>query len=161
MPHRCQLDWRDETGHAPRLDRRRLRRILDRALELDGLDAGSLSVLVVDAAGIRALHRQHFGLATLTDVVSFPDGSWDPEAGCQRLGDVAICADIARRVAARRTRDPVLREQLAAEECLLYCVHGLLHCLGFDDQDPRDRRAMWRRQHEVLGPARSGTAGRA
>ena len=34
-------------------------------------------------------------------------------------------------------------------ELLLYCVHGLLHCLGHDDHDEAGWRAMHAREDEI------------
>ena len=36
------------------------------------------------------------------------------------------------------------------DELLLYVVHGTLHLVGFDDQEPAARAAMMQRELEVL-----------
>jgi len=33
---------------------------------------------------------------------------------------------------------------------LLYVIHGLLHLVGYDDHEPSDKRAMHKRQAELL-----------
>lgn len=150
MPEpRCLIDLRCEHPSPPPLDRAVLAAAIERALADDDRRGCALTLLVVDDATAGALHGEHFGDPETTDVMTFPDGSTDPESGREHLGDVAICADVARRVAAERAggRDP---EAVAAEECVLYAVHGLLHLLGYDDVDPADRRAMWDRQRETL-----------
>lgn len=138
---RCPVAW---SGLAATPAARDLaQRAVEAALARDRLDGRSLTVMLVGDAECRRLHRQHFGIATTTDVMSFPDGVADPEDRRIRLGDLAVCLDEARRVAARRKR-PV-REELA-----LYVLHGCLHLLGYDDVDPADRAAMWTVQREVM-----------
>ncbi len=73
-----------------------------------------------------------------TDVLSFPSGTRET------LGDIVISYETARanaRTAHWRTRD----------ELDLLVVHGLLHLLGYDDMNPRDRARMWRRQEKIVG----------
>lgn len=140
---RCAIAWEGLRGVRGEIDRALAAKAVEAALRRDGLAGRSLTVLVVDDPACIALHRDHFGDATATDVMSFPDGAPDPESGRVRLGDLAVCLDEARRVARRRRR-PV------GEEVALYVLHGALHLLGYDDQDPRDRRAMWAVQREIM-----------
>ena len=79
--------------------------------------------------------------------MSFPDGSFDPELERRHLGDIAVCVDTARRAAHTRTGDD---EAGVAAECVLYILHGLLHLLGYDDQDADDRHDMWALQRALL-----------
>jgi len=141
MRRRCLIAW---TGlPIAAADRRLAARAVEAALAHDGLAGRALTVLAVDDAECVRLHRDHFGQDATTDVMSFPDGAPDPESGRVRLGDLAVCLDQARRVAARRRR-PV------GEEIALYVLHGTLHLLGHDDVDPRDRAAMWALQREIM-----------
>ena len=78
--------------------------------------------------------------------MSFPDGSTDPESGARLLGDLAVGVQVAERVAAERGR-PV------ADELALYILHGLLHLLGYDDEDEADAREMWTVQRRLLAGA--------
>jgi probable rRNA maturation factor len=148
--HRCLIDLRWEVVDAPPIDRERLATAVDHALAGDERSDCALTVLVIGDERCSALHYAHFGDAETTDVMTFPDGSTDPESGREHLGDIAICADVARRAAAARAADGGDVEALASEECILYIVHGLLHLLGFDDIDPEDRAELWQRQREVL-----------
>ena len=151
-PERCLLLMRQEYLPPPVLDRAIIETLLDQVMAEEGLERCLLNVLLVDARTSSALHLEHFGDPEPTDVMSFPDGSFDPEHERRNLGDLAICPDVARRVVAPRpgADDPVIRERLVAEECILYLVHGLLHLLGHDDQHEDDRAEMWRRQRALL-----------
>ncbi len=140
----CLIDLVDDAQLiAGEWDARLVAAAVDAALAADGMHGGQLVVRLVDAGESRRLHRTHFRQASATDVMTFPDGTDDPETGRLRLGDLAICLDIARLEAARRNRP-------TAHELALYVVHGVLHLLGHDDVDPRDRAAMWAEQHRVL-----------
>lgn len=145
----CLIDLRHEHPDPPPIDLALLSAAVERAMIDDDRTGCALSVLVVDDATSAELHAAHFDDDSTTDVMTFPDGSFDPESQREHLGDIAICADVARRAAAARGIDRPL-DELAGEECILYVIHGLLHLLGFDDADEADRLEMWQRQREIL-----------
>ncbi len=128
-----------------RLDRARLRRVLDSALaeSAHADEACSLTVRLVGDAESRRLHADHFADPTPTDVMTFPDGGPDPATGRLHLGDLAVGVGVARREAAARGRD-------AGDELTLYILHGLLHLLGYDDVTSAKRRRMWAAQRRLL-----------
>ncbi len=138
---RCQVEW---TGLPVSAEARHLAEsAVEAALARDGLRGRSLCVLLVDDAGSARLHGEHFADQTPTDVMSFPDGTEDPESSLTRLGDLAVGLEVARRVAAVRGRP-------SHEEVALYVLHGTLHLLGFDDVEPADAAEMWTIQREVM-----------
>ncbi len=140
---RCLVEW---TGLPVSAEARTLAELaVDAALARDDLTGRSLCVLVVDDADSARLHGEHFADPTPTDVMSFPDGTGDPESGLTRLGDLAVGQGVARRVAAERGRPE-------HEELALYVLHGTLHLLGFDDVEPADAAEMWAIQREVMSP---------
>ncbi len=151
-PERCLLLMRQDCSSPPALDDAAIAQVIDQVMVEEGLDRCLLNVLLVDAAASAELHHRHFGDPEPTDVMSFPDGSFDPEYERRNLGDLAICPDVARAVVAQRpgADDPQVRERLVAEECILYLIHGLLHLLGHDDQHDDDRAEMWQRQCALL-----------
>jgi probable rRNA maturation factor len=81
------------------------------------------------------LHIRYMGEAGPTDVLSFPMG----EDGL--LGDVIVCPEVA---AGNNPADP-------AAELRLLVVHGVLHVLGYDHHDERERAEMWARQGRYSG----------
>jgi probable rRNA maturation factor len=115
-----------------------------------GYPVKRVAVSVVDDETMRQLHRRFMGLDESTDVLTFPaasDGSIDV--------DIAVCADEARRQAADRGHD-------VTRELLLYALHGLLHCAGFDDHDDAGFDAMHAEEDRILDAIGVGmTFGRA
>lgn len=122
-------------------DRRLMRRVL-RAVLADSVQGAELSVAVVKDEEMARLNRQYLGCDGPTDVISFLYGA----QGDSVEGEVVINAEEAARQAQRLAHGP-------QEELLLYAVHGVLHLLGYDDADPRDRRRMHERALQALEAA--------
>lgn len=122
-----------------------LSRVLRAAFErLDNAPQGEwlCGVRITDSAAISALHGQFFGDPTDTDVMSFPSGeALSPDGGY--LGDIAISVSMASLQAREAAHS------LAREICYL-ALHGMLHLIGYDDQEPEDRAAMLELQDWLL-----------
>ena len=94
---------------------------------------------VVDDATIARLHGKFLSDPQPTDVLSFL-----LERSAQTLeGEIVLSADAARANATRY-------RWTAAEELLLYAIHGALHLVGCDDATPRKRAVMRQREREYL-----------
>lgn len=142
MP-RLALSILNRSGQRPRYGRARLQRVLDAALAEAGIRRASLTVLLVADAESVELHTQHFNDPNTTDVMTFPDGSLNPATGILHLGDLAVCVDVAAREGDTRGRN-------TGDELTLYCLHGLLHLIGYDDVTPRKQARMWQAQRRLL-----------
>lgn len=107
---------------------------------VDESDA-AISVTFVDDDAIREINREHRGKDKATDVLSFP---LEPEPGSPErlLGDIVISVDTAKRQAA--DYDAPLQREI---ERLL--IHGLLHVLGHDHEEPDERAAMEREERRL------------
>ena len=92
---------------------------------------GEVAVALAPDSSVRALNRQYRGKDVPTDVLAFDSG----EQGF--LGDIVIATGVARRQAR------AARHGYRAELRVL-ALHGLLHLLGYDHEDPADRGAMAR-----------------
>jgi probable rRNA maturation factor len=103
----------------------------------------SLDVLLVNDERIAELNAQHLHHEGPTDVLSFPMNDDDPARRAFHLGDVVISFETAQREAAERGLP-------LAEEIVRYCVHGFLHCLGYDDSTPAKRKAMFAIQENAV-----------
>jgi probable rRNA maturation factor len=133
---------------ALKIDRRTLRRAATRALKLESVAAGRISLVFVDDAEMRALNARHLGHDYPTDVLSFLLDVGDAEPLTGKPGrwieaEIIVSGDTAVRQAPRYGWSPY-------DELTLYVVHGLLHACGYDDHSPRDKVRMRRREREVL-----------
>ena len=123
------------------LDLKRLTDALEQ--EFDRQLSGTVSIAFTDNRQIADLNRDYLNHEGPTDVISFPladDGDPDPE---NILGEVVVSLEMARSEASARGI-PLF------EEVLRYCVHGLLHLLGFDDQTKREAQEMEKEQERIV-----------
>jgi probable rRNA maturation factor len=93
-----------------------------------------LAVRLTDDDELHRLNRLHAGLDAATDVLAFPGD------GREWVGDVAISVE---RAGAQHPAAP-------AEELRLLAVHGLLHCLGHDHDEPGPAAAMTAETRRLL-----------
>lgn len=100
-----------------------------------------LSISLVTEDEIAGLHERYLHEAGPTDVLSFPLDDEAGDDGLRQLGDVVIAPAIAAR---NNPDDP-------AAELRLLLVHGILHLLGHDHMDDRERAEMWSRQERYSG----------
>lgn len=105
----------------------------------------ALSVVLVNDAQIRDLHRRYLGEDRPTDVIAFGqmEGRFFPSGKMPFLGDVAVSVETARRVG------PSFGN-LWDRELLVYICHGILHLMGCRDTIPSERARMDKKQRQVL-----------
>ncbi len=112
-------------------------------LQAHQMDRAALTVKLTDENEIRQLNKRFAGIDEPTDVLSFASGDDLPDSGDSYLGDVAISPTIAMQAAARGGHG--LREELA-----VLTVHGVLHLLGYNHDQPARKREMWDMQARIL-----------
>ena len=100
-------------------------------LQGEDVQAATVSIAVVDDAAIHDLNRRYLQHDYPTDVLSFllerDPGSLD--------GEVIVSVETAARECGHYGWS-------VQDELLLYAVHGALHLVGFDDQEPRQSDRM-------------------
>ena len=120
----------------------------------------SVSLLVTDNDGIRQFNRDYRGIDSETDVLSFPNITFDragdfsvvesgeadffdPDSGELILGDIIISAD---RVLAQAQGygHSVMRE------FAFLTAHSMLHLCGYDHMEKEDAEVMEKKQEDVL-----------
>lgn len=84
---------------------------------------------------MRTLNRSYRRKDYATDVLSFPAAPEGP--GTRHLGDLVIATSVAKRQAREAGHS-------YQTELRVLALHGLLHLLGYDHEDPRDRGRMQR-----------------
>jgi probable rRNA maturation factor len=132
-----RIEIRVHRKFSSRVNRALLRRLMRRAMSTEK-QRKEVSVYITTDAEIRLFNRKFHATNAPTDVLSFPSRD------LAYLGDIVISYDRARaqaRVAGWRI----------ANELSLLAIHGLLHLAGYDDSNPRERVAMWKRQEKILG----------
>lgn len=107
-----------------------------------------LSVIVVDTEAMSALHEQWMDEPGPTDVMSFPmdelrPGKEDEELPQGLLGDIVLCPEVAERQGAANGHS-------MDAELQLLTVHGVLHVLGYDHEDPEEEHEMFGLQKLIL-----------
>jgi probable rRNA maturation factor len=161
-----------------RLARAALRRLAVRVLRGEGVaPPAEVGLVVTDDETVRDLNRRYRCIDEPTDVLSFGYGPFDPSAslragrlrtqpvdpstgsgcggsgtepfvtppdGVRRLGEVIVSYPTAERQALEAGHS-------VQEEAAHLVVHGLLHLLGYDHEDPDDERRMRARKVELLG----------
>jgi probable rRNA maturation factor len=112
---------------------------------LSGERAGSkrVTVLFTDDRRIKKYHKDYFGDATATDVISFNAGEPQTAAEAGYLGDVVVSVQMAVRRAAEFGVTP-------NNELERYAVHGVLHLLGYKDKKAADHKKMYSKQEQYL-----------
>jgi len=130
-----------------RLDRAALRRLALRVLRAEGVTPpAEVGLVVTDDETLRDLNRRYLGLDEPTDVLSFghePADFVTPPDGVRRLGEVILSYPTAERQAQEAGRS-------VQDEAAHLVVHGLLHLLGYDHEDPEDESRMRAREDALL-----------
>ncbi len=108
---------------------------------VDQADA-ELSVMLCDDETITELNRAWRGKPEATDVLSFPQGEGPPGAPVL-LGDVVISLETCARQAAARGHAEEVEQQVLL-------VHGVLHLLGYEHDEPADRARMQAEESRLL-----------
>ena len=119
----------------------------------------SVSLFITDNGAIRKLNAENRGIDRETDVLSFPMLSlkrpsffdelendldnFDPDTGELLLGDIVLSADKVREQA--ESFGHSIRREYAS-----LIVHSLLHLLGYDHIEERDREVMESRQSAIM-----------
>lgn len=120
-------------------DESRIRAAVERILTDAKIHSAQVGIAVLTDAAIRKLNKQYLNHDYATDAISFV-----LERNEVHLeGEIAVSAETAHREAARLG-------WAAADELLLYIVHGTLHLVGEDDTTEPRAAIMRRREREVL-----------
>jgi probable rRNA maturation factor len=153
----------DEQGEVL-LDTARWATLAEAVLAAEGVRGNAeLSLLFVSEQDITDLNEQFMGKVAPTDVLAFPIDAADvivvppgpSSTGPDRapadpgdapllLGDVVVCPSVARRQAPDHAGN--LDDELA-----LLVVHGILHVLGYDHDEPAATERMRERELDLLG----------
>lgn len=116
-----------------------------------------IDITVVDDETIRELNRDNRGIDKATDVLTFPNvdiimpfdiGDYDeyefnPETGALNLGEIIIARGVMVANATEYGHSVV-------RECAFLVTHGMLHLLGYDHIDDKERAEMRQNEEQIL-----------
>ncbi len=113
-----------------------------------------ITVLLTNDDQLQALNKEYRGINEPTDVLSFEAGETMPgmEEDERYLGDIVISVPTAERQA--RQGGHSLKAELQ-----LLTVHGTLHLLGHDHEEPDEKDRMWWAQASILAQLGAEIAG--
>jgi probable rRNA maturation factor len=113
------------------------------ALRAEGA-AGDVAIRIAGDDAVHELNRDYRGIDSATDVLSFGvEADFALPDGESTLGDIVIALPYTARSAARQGH-PV------EWELQVLVVHGVLHLLGYDDEDDDANEVMLARQSAIL-----------
>lgn len=112
----------------------KVKKIVAAVIAFENQKCDEVAIHFVSVDEICELHQQFFNDPSPTDCISLPLDDED-EIHYRVLGEVFVCPDVALQYATSKNSDTHL-------EITLYIVHGLLHLMGYDDIQTKERAQM-------------------
>lgn len=110
-----------------------MKRLVRFILETCNVSYEDIAIYFVGKRKIAHLHDEFFQDPTPTDCITFP---FDKKF----LGEIFVCPKVAKEYDPKK---PYL-------ETTLYIIHGILHLLGFNDIQKKERAKMVLKQRRLL-----------
>ena len=105
-----------------------------------GKQIGDIHIALMDDDALLELNQKHLDHNDYTDVITF-DYSTPKAVNC----DIAVSTD--------RVSENAIHEGVTVEnELARVLIHGILHCVGYSDKTPNDKRVMRKKENELLKP---------
>ena len=135
------------------VDEDRVREIAQMVLKAESVTPPyEVSIVFTDSAAVRRFNRDYRGVDEPTDVLAFymlPEKETEPTFilppdGITRLGEVIVSYPQAVEQAKEQGHS-------VDKELALLIIHGILHLLGYDHEQPEEEKRMRGREQELLG----------
>ncbi len=123
-----------------KLDKKKVQKYLKEIFFYLSIGTKKASFVFCDNFFISKLNIKYFGKNTSTDVISFPLAD-KTEPGY--LGEVIVSVEEAVLTAKKLDLD-------WQGEMLLYLIHGVMHLIGFKDQNAGQRKITRQKEKEIL-----------
>jgi len=129
-----------------------VKKIVRQVLEAEGVAPPyEVGLVFTDSETVKQLNRDYRGVGEPTDVLAFymlpqkeDDSSFAlPPDGVTRLGEVII--SYPQAVEQAKEQGHATERELA-----LLIIHGILHLLGYDHEEPEEEAKMRTREKELL-----------
>ncbi|MBU1727021.1 MAG: rRNA maturation RNase YbeY [Candidatus Omnitrophica bacterium] len=125
------------------ISQKRIREVILKVLSRERRSkSGRINVCFVGDKQIKLLNSRYLHKNTPTDVIAFELSENKKEV----LADIAISTDTVERNAKIYKTSP-------SRELELCVIHGVLHILGYDDNNPRNRLIMRKKEQYFLCPS--------
>lgn len=134
------------------IDGGRIKKMIRHVLKAEGVALPyEISLVFTDSETVRQLNRDYRGTDEPTDVLAFsllPQNGTDspfplPPDGIARLGEIIISYPQATAQAKEQDHSP-------ERELALLVIHGILHLLGYDHEEPEQEEKMKQKEKELL-----------
>ncbi|MCL2566084.1 MAG: rRNA maturation RNase YbeY [Defluviitaleaceae bacterium] len=102
----------------------------------------SVDILIVDIPNMQEINKAKRGIDVPTDVLSFP--AEEGFSGILFLGDIVICYEKIFSQAKDYAHT-------IEREAGFLTAHAMLHCMGYDHENPEDEKEMLAMQELILG----------
>jgi probable rRNA maturation factor len=112
-------------------------------LKKEAIKTDELILHFVDKKTIKKLHKKFFNDPTITDCISILIDDASSIETHHILGEIFVCTDVAIDYAKKNNIDPLFENSY-------YIIHGILHLIGFDDIDIKDREIMRKKEKEII-----------
>ena len=124
------------------IDLDNVKRVVKKFLDYYKLKGYKVSIALVDDEEIREVNKNYRNSDSTTDVLSF-SSSEEEKKEEKFLGEILINYNQTERQAPSFNHTPW-------EEFVFILVHGLLHLLGYDDSNEKDKEKMISLGEEVI-----------
>ncbi len=131
------INFFNESGRK-KIQKKRIKDVLERVCAYFQKSDLVLNIVFVESRTIKQINKKFLKHHYITDVISF-----DLSEEGINLGEIYICIDVAEHQAKE------YRVSLTNELQRL-AVHGLLHILGFDDDNNENREQMTKLENKFL-----------
>ena len=113
---------------------------------LDTPRVGEITIVLSDNAQVKVLNREYRGKNKPTNVLSFPaelPEGLPAQVRQSQLGDLLICAPVVEREASEQ-------KKLEDDHWAHLTIHGILHLMGYDHEQPDEAVVMESLETEIL-----------
>lgn len=121
---------------------KRIRKTVLNTLSSEGIkNPGEITIFFVDDKKIKELNLRYLHKDNATDVITFDIS--EPNISDNIVADIAISTDRVMANARIYKTSPLY-------ELRLYIIHGILHLLGYNDKNARQRKIMDAKARDIL-----------
>ncbi len=120
------------------INKSKIRKVVKVVLNKE-VKSAKLSIAFVDNEEIKRLNERFLGSNEVTDVIAFPLNNKEDILS----GEIVVSVETAVEVADRKKSN-------VEGEIILYLVHGILHLLGYNDNNKKNAKIMHEKESEIL-----------